>query len=116
MFTPIEVNELFHKAEAAIKRNEADGARSIVAINELRMAGKHLSRYIILDNSDEKQKELDAAAKHCERAIRDSIDIQFLLTKESTEKYIHQDRLKNYAALIVGVVSLLAALISFFVG
>lgn len=116
MFTPKEVYELFQEAEAAINSNEADGARSIVAINELRNAGHHLSRYITLDNSDDKQKELEAAAKHCHRAILGAIKIQLLLSKESTEKYIRQERLKNYAALIAGVVSLLAALISFLVG
>lgn len=116
MCTPEEVHELFQKAEAAIRSSEPDGACSIASINELRYAGYHLSRYITLDNSDDKQRELDTAAQHCKQAIMDSTEIRLLLTKESTEKYIRQDRLKNYAALIAGGVSLLAAIISFLVG
>lgn len=63
---------LFAEAEAAIKEVELEQAELIIpAVNELRYAGYHISKYI---NEPEAIDELDRAIGHCKRARYDAYE------------------------------------------
>ncbi|NOZ11513.1 MAG: hypothetical protein GXP09_10795 [Gammaproteobacteria bacterium] len=114
MRSPKEVKELFLKAEGAIALFEGGSRFSVAAANELRYAGKHLAEYIAADDDASKKKYLQRAAQHCERALRDvaeAIDVQALASPEEERRLDLLEKLKDSAAVMAGITSLVAAMV-----
>jgi len=85
---------LFAEAEAAIKEVELEQAELIIpAVNELRYAGYHISKYI---NYPEAKDEIDRAIGHCKRARYDAYEAGII--------YYHREFLKfqnDYKTVVI---------------
>jgi len=88
MYTAEHVEQLFTLAERNIKRSEILSTElSVPAINQLRYAGHHLSKYISESDEDKRNEELSRAAQHCQKAIRDSYEISVLYLLEQISSF-----------------------------
>lgn len=71
-----ELVALYKKAEANIKfAEEIDHRLAIPSVNELRYAGNHLVRALKANTMDAQAEELARAAKHCQRAGYDAVEV-----------------------------------------
>ena len=74
-----EICRLYNTAESDLKNiGRVEQELLITAVNQLRYAGQHLLRALDSDNADRIDSELDAAKRHCQRAIYDVNDSGWL--------------------------------------
>lgn len=70
-----EICRLYNTAESDLKNiGRVEQELLITAVNQLRYAGQHLLRALDSDDVDRIRSELDAAKRHCQRAIYDVND------------------------------------------
>lgn len=84
-----EIRNAFEKAERFIKIVEAiDDEVIIPAINELRYAGFHLTRFLTAPCDEKRSQEYNSVLSHCRRASYEALDagLIFLLEKVQTFK------------------------------
>ena len=80
--------ELFDKTEKILKEIETlDGVISFPPINELRYAGYHLCRSISIQDEAEKNKQLQKAQNHSQRAFYDAHEIGVIFFLDSIEYF-----------------------------
>ena len=67
---------LFQKAENMLKQIELlTNELSFPPVNELRYAGKHISKALVASDTSAASDEISSAEKHCKRSLFDSMEI-----------------------------------------
>lgn len=86
-----KVRALFVKAEGAIKKVEHVNSELVIpAVNQLRYAGNHLTRYL---DGFKNLHELDAVAKHCQRAVYDAYEAAIISALLEYDKFCDDYRM-----------------------
>ena len=103
-----EAVEFFQEAESVLKDLEHRYHRDLLvpAINQLRYAGKHLSR--IIANEGDCNEEIKDAIKHCKRSIYDSYELEVIFLVEMFDRFqldyqlvvISEDILPDYNKIV----------------
>ena len=106
--TALDAVHAFETAEQHLKDLERRYHRDLLvpAINQLRYAGKHLSR--ILAGSGDRDDEIRDAIKHCKRAIYDASELEIIFLCEFFDEFqdtygtvvITEDILPGYNAIV----------------
>ena len=94
--SPAEVVQLYDEAERAIKHLERRLSKTLTfpSVNQLRYAGKHLTRFI---SNGQAVEQLNDAAKHCRRAIYDCHEVEIIYLSEYFDKFMD-----DYRTMVVG--------------
>lgn len=79
------INQLFLEAEKSIKDCEnITNELPQGAVNELRYAGKHLTKFLL----EEDKEELNKFYRHCKRAQYDAQELSILMLKTKIDNYL----------------------------
>lgn len=75
-----DLEEAYHEAEEAIRRVEVYTKKvPVPAVNEMRYAGYHALRHLIVEEDGEKEREREKAISHCHRAYYDAQSFLLLI-------------------------------------
>ena len=95
-----ELRSRYKEAEDLLHSLGVDTSIDVAAINELRYAGRHALDAMLATRDDERQKQIDRATAHCERAIYDAYDAAIFFKLRTFDQFVDDYKLVQITDVI----------------